>query len=164
VRSATGKIKTFDAPGAGTGLYQGTGSPGSTASLNQFGDVAGYYIDAGNVVHGYLRRAGGEITTFDIPGAGSQGIGCYSDCSVSLNDRGAITGYYIDANNVFHGFVRNPSGKVTSFDAPGANTAASSYSGTFPVNINDEGAITGYYLDANNVNHGFLLLPDHDCD
>jgi hypothetical protein len=76
-----------------------------------------------------------------------------------LNDFGAITGYYLDANNVYRGFVRNPEGKVTSFDAPAADTTPGSYNGTFPVSINDEGAITGYYLDSKEVNHGFLLLP-----
>jgi len=40
---------------------------------------------------------------------GSQGIGCYSDCSVGLNDQGAITGYYLDSNNVNHGFLLLPS-------------------------------------------------------
>jgi hypothetical protein len=78
---------------------------------------------------------------------------------VGLNDWGAITGYYLDANNVYHGFVRSPQGKVTTFDAPGADLTPGDYNGTFPVSINDQGAITGYYLDAKNVNHGFLLLP-----
>ncbi|MGO9266570.1 MAG: hypothetical protein ACLQBA_17105, partial [Candidatus Binataceae bacterium] len=159
VRSPDGKLSTFEAPGSGTGSYQGTGSPGSSVPLNQFGAIAGYYIDASNVVHGYLRSPWGDFTTFDVPGEGPQGIGCYSDCSVGLNDSGAITGYYLDANNVYHGFLRSPQGKVTTFNAPGANTTPGSYSGTFPVSINDQGAITGYYLDANNVNHGFLLLP-----
>ena len=162
VRSPEGKLTTFEAPGSGTGLYQGTGSPGSSVPLNQFGAIAGYYIDASNVVHGYLRAPWGEITTFDVPGEGSQGIGCYSDCSIGLNNWGAITGYYLDANNVFHGFVRSPWGNVTTFDAPGANTTPGAYSGTFPVSINDEGEITGYYLDTNNVNHGFVLLPSDD--
>jgi hypothetical protein len=31
--------------------------------------------------------------------------------------------------------------------------------GTLPVSINDEGVITGYYIDAKNVSHGFLLFP-----
>jgi hypothetical protein len=159
VRSPNGKLTAFEAPDAGMGPYQGTGSPGSSVALNQFGATAGYYIDASYVVHGYLRSPWGEITTFDVPGEGSQGIGCYSDCSVGLNDWGAITGYYLDANNVYHGFVRSRDGKFTTFDAPGANTTPGAYSGTFPVSINDQGAITGYYLDANNVNHGFLLLP-----
>jgi hypothetical protein len=159
VRSREGKLTSYEVPDAGTGPYQGTGSPGSSVPLNQFGATAGYYIDAGNVVHGYLRSPWGQITTFDIPDAGTQGIGCYNDCSIGLNDWGAVTGYYLDANNVYHGFVRSPWGKVSSFDAPNANTAPGSFSGTFPVSINDEGAITGYYLDANNVAHGFLRLP-----
>jgi hypothetical protein len=163
VRNPEGKFTTYNARGAGTGASQGTGSPGSAVPINLFGAIAGYYIDASFVVHGYLRSPWGEFTTFDIPGEGPQGIGCYADCSIGLNDFGAITGYYLDANNVYHGFVRSPQGKVTTFDAPGANTAAGSYSGTFPVSINDQGAITGYYLDANNVNHAFLREPS-GCD
>jgi uncharacterized membrane protein len=159
VRNPEGDFTTFEAPGSGTGPYQGTGSPGSSTPVNQFGATAGYYIDADNVVHGYLRSAWGDITTFDVPGGGPQGIGCFADCSVGLNDGGAITGYYLDANNVYHGFVRSPQGRVTTFDAPRANTTAGSYSGTFPVSINDQGAITGYYLDTNNVSHGFLRFP-----
>ena len=51
------------------------------------------------------------IVTFDAPGAGTgafQGTGCFafSDCSVLINDEGDITGYYLDTNNVFHGFLR----------------------------------------------------------
>jgi hypothetical protein len=109
-----------------------------------------------------------RIITFDAPDAGTaqyQGTGCfaYTDCSVLINNRGEITGYFLDTNNVYRGFVRSPWGNVTTFDAPGANTTPGAYSGTFPVSINDEGEITGYYLDANNVNHGFVLLPsDHD--
>lgn len=159
VRSPKGKFTTFDAPGGGTGPYQGTGSPGSSVPINLFGAIAGYYIDASDVVHGYLRNPWDGFTTFDIPGQESIGIGCYNDCSVGLNDWGAITGYYLDANNVYHGFVRSPLGIVTTFDAPGADTTANDYNGTFPVSINDQGEITGYYLDTQNVNHGFLLLP-----
>ncbi len=159
LRSPKGNFTAFEAPGSGAGSYQGTGSPGSSVPINQFGSVAGYYIDASNVVHGYVRFSWGEIKTFDVPGAGVYGIGCYNDCSVGLNDWGTVTGSYLDANSVYHGFVRSPFGDVTTFDAPGANTSVGSYSGTFPVSINDRGEITGYYLDANNVNHAFLLIP-----
>lgn len=159
LRTPEGRLTSFEAPGSGTGSYQGTGSPGSSSPLNQFGANAGYYIDASSLVHAYLRFPWGEITTFDVPGEGSGGIGCYNDCSIGLNDWGAITGFYLDASNVYHGFVRHPDGKVTTFDAPGANVTAGSYSGTFPVSINNRGEIAGYYLDSNGVNHGFLLLP-----
>jgi hypothetical protein len=160
LRSADGKLTKYNVPGAGTGLYQGTGCPGCVHPINQFGEIAGYYIDASTVVHGYMRSPAGEIMTFDAPpGAGSQGFGCFADCSLGLNDFGAITGYYLDANNVFHGFVRSPEGQITTFEAPGADTTANDFNGTFPVSINDWGVIAGYYVDVNNVVHGFLRLP-----
>ena len=102
VRNAKGKLKTFDVPGAGTGSYQGTGCPGCDLGLNQLGAIAGIYSDANSVNHGFLRSPDGKFTTFDAPGAGTgsyQGTGCFSDCPISLNDWGAITGSYIDANS-----------------------------------------------------------------
>ena len=51
VRAANGTITTFDAPGAGTGAGQGTADGG----INTAGDIAGYYLDAGYVIHGLLR-------------------------------------------------------------------------------------------------------------
>jgi hypothetical protein len=156
VRSPDGKLKTFDVPGAGTGSYQGTGCPGCGLGLNQFGATAGIYIDANSVEHGFLRSPSGKFTTFDAPGAGTdsgEGTGCPSDCSVSLNDWGAITGTYIDANFVFHGYLRSPNGKTATVDPRG-----SVY--TSPSGINDSGAITGTYIDANGVYHGFVRIPD----
>jgi hypothetical protein len=158
VRNAEGKGKltTFDVPGAGTGSYQGSGCPGCNLGLNQFGAIAGIYSDANSVNHGFLRSRDGKFTTFDAPGAGTdsfEGTGCFSDCPVSLNDWGAITGVYIDSSFVSHGYLRSPGGKIVTVDPVG-----STY--TFPDGINDFGVITGYYLDANNVFHGFLRIPD----
>ena len=159
LRSADGKLTTYDVPGAGTGLYQGTGCPGCSRPINLFGANAGFYIDGNNVVHGYLRSSAGKITTFDAPGEGPQGLGCFADCSMGLNDLGAITGSYLDANNVSHGYVRSPDGKFLTFDAPGADLTTNAFNGTFPVSINDWGVVTGYYVDKNNVIHGFVLIP-----
>lgn len=41
----------IDAPGAGTGVGQGTCAAGN----NSAGAVAGWYVDANNVAHGFLR-------------------------------------------------------------------------------------------------------------
>ncbi|MGH7744490.1 MAG: hypothetical protein ACRETP_03700 [Steroidobacteraceae bacterium] len=164
VRSPDGKLTEFDAPGAGTGQYQGTGCPGCFSGLNAAGAVASIYTDASYVFHSFLRSPEGRFTTIDAPGAGTgagQGTGCSSDCPTALNDWGAVAGNYIDANNVFHGFLRSPDGKLTEFDAPGAGTAAGQ--GTAcqfcGLGLNDFGEIAGTYLDANNVYHGFLRLP-----
>jgi hypothetical protein len=76
----------------------------------------------------------------------------------SINDAGDITGTYIDASGVAHGFVRAANGTMTPFDAPGAGTAGTSlFPGTAAVSINDLGDITGTYADASGVLHGFVL-------
>jgi len=56
----------------------------------------------------------------------------------SINLRGEVTGYFQDANDVVHGFVRNPGGRLTEFDAPGASTRFDR--GTVPLSINRSGA------------------------
>jgi hypothetical protein len=151
VRSPQGKFTTFDAPLAGTGSYQGTGCPGCSLGLNDWGAIAGSYIDAKGVSHGFLRGPDGTIASFDPPA--SKYTGCGSDCPVSLNDWGAITGIYFGANGVYHGYLRSPQGKFATVDPPGSV-------GTQPFSINNWGAITGNYLDANGVVHGFLRTPD----
>ena len=93
-------IITFDAPGAGTGAFEGT--QGLAISPN--GTITGLYADSGKVFHGYVRARDGTFITFDAPGAGTgpgQGTG-----GESINPAGTITGLYADANGLFHGFVR----------------------------------------------------------
>ena len=139
VRNAEGKLKTFDAPGAGTGSYQGTGCPGCFLGLNQLGAIAGIYIDANSANHGFVRSPDGKLTTFDAPGAGTasyQGTGCPSDCPVSLNDFGAITGIYVDANFVAHGYLRSPNGKYCDGRSCGSV-------GTLSFGLNDSGRLRG---------------------
>ena len=66
--------------------------------------IAGAYLDANTVNHGFARTSNGAITTFNAPGAGTaeyQGTNSYS-----INSSGTITGFYIDGGGVNHGFVR----------------------------------------------------------
>jgi hypothetical protein len=141
---AVGIFITFDAPGAGTGFFQGT----FPASINPAGAITGNSVDVNLVAHGFLRSSNGTFTTFDAPGAGT---GFFQGTfPASINPTGAITGYSWDANNVAHGFLRSNNGTFTTFNAPRAVI------GTFPASINPAGAITGYSWDTNFVGHGFL--------
>ena len=152
LRTADGTFTTYDAPGAGTGMFQGT-FIGTVDCLNPAGTIAGVYLDASNVYHGYVRASDGTITDFDVPGAGTGPFqGSYP---VGINQRGTIEGEYIDASNVGHGFVREANGAITTFDVPGAGTGPGQ--GTLPANINAPGDITGWYIDASSVAHGFSL-------
>jgi len=98
--------------------------------------------------HSQAFSATATFVTFDVPGAGA---GSYQGTSPSsINLEGEITGLYIDASSLAHGFLRSPLGFLTTFDAPGE------INGTYPSSINLLGAVTGYYYDVNFVGHGFL--------
>jgi hypothetical protein len=161
VRDRGGAITTFAAPGAGTGPGQGTFTT-VTNGLNPGGAVTGWYLDANNVFHGFVRTSNGAITTFDVPGAGT-GTGSFQGTfPEGINPEGAVTGASQDASNVLHGFVRAPNGAITTFDVPGAGTAA--FQGTLAFTpsgaISAAGTILGNYIDASNVVHGFVRAPN----
>jgi hypothetical protein len=105
VRAANGMITTFVAPGAGpagSSMLSGTGA----ASINDWGDIAGFYVDASGVLHGFVRTSNGTITPFDAPGAGPAGTSLFpGTIAASINDSGDITGTYADPSGVFHGYV-----------------------------------------------------------
>jgi hypothetical protein len=152
IRDPFGRLATFDAPGAGKGLDQGTGCPGCNLGVDLWGTIAGTYTDANYVFHGFVRSPNGQFTTFDATGAGnaaSEGTGCPSDCPVGLNNFGVITGSYFDASGTQHGYVRSARGTFTTVDPAGTIL-------TQPEAINDAGTIVGYFLDGNLVLHGFI--------
>jgi len=61
----------------------------------------------------------------------------------------------VDTNNVTHGFLRALDGRITTIDVVGA-------AGTLAAGINDPGAITRFYADANGIGHGFLWTGEHE--
>jgi hypothetical protein len=152
LRSPTGHITTVEAPGA-TNTF--------AAQITPAGVIAGDYLDASSNLHGYLRAPNGNITTFEAPGAGTGADpqGTFTGFVDCVNPEGAMTGSVGDASNVIHGYVRAPNGKITTFDAPGADTIDAG-NGTFPAGINLFGTIEGNYFDASNVSHGFVRAPD----
>jgi hypothetical protein len=84
-------ITTFDAPGAGTGLRQGT----YALCINPSGTIIGFVRGANEVRHGFVRSQDGSFIIFDAPGAGTaagQGTRAYS-----INPGGTITGFFSDS-------------------------------------------------------------------
>src|SRR5262245_20435200 len=147
-----GSFTMFNAPGAGTAAGQGTRG----YSINPSGTITGHFTDSVNVAHGYVRSNQGVFTIFDAPGAGAgPGQGTFPAFSPHLiNPNGAITGYYFDSAFVYHGFLRDRNGVITTFDAPGAGTGA--LQGTQSFAISPSGQITGFYFDETTAVHGFL--------
>src|SRR6266576_4828283 len=54
-------VITFDAPGAGTGSYQGT----IATAISAAGVIAGYYFDSNWGCHGFVRNADVTVMAFD---------------------------------------------------------------------------------------------------
>ena len=149
-------ITTFNVPGAGIGPGQGATFAGN---INPPGVIAGRYVDATGVAHGFLRGPDGVITAFNAPNAGTgPGQGTFVFTGYCLNPAGAIAAASLDASNVYHGVLRTPDGTMTTFDPPGAGTGP--FQGTLPLGINQEGTIEGFYVDASDSNHGFLRTSD----
>jgi hypothetical protein len=158
-RFASGKLIEFDAPGAGTEANQGNlllNQGTFPISINPAGEIAGSYVDAKDVMYGFVRDKGGKFTTFAVPGQGTdagQGVVVYNN-----NPAGAVAGWYLDAYFVQHGFVRTPGGTFTTFDAPNADTV-DAYYGTFVTGLNPAGLLAGYVLDTNSVYRAFVAIP-----
>jgi hypothetical protein len=149
------KLVIFDAPGAGTGAFEGTVGYG----INPAGAIVGVYADTSNVGHGFLRARDGTFTTFDAPGSGGSNV--LGTAAYNINPQGAIAGVVVDNNNVSHGFLRAPNGAITIFDAPGAGTASNQ--GTlvgYPDCLNPAGAIAGAYQDAGSVLQPYVRATD----
>src|ERR1700678_1647874 len=113
----------------GTAMYQ-------TLNLSK-NSVPGYGLALLLVAFGSHAAAAAQpvYTTFDPPGS----VETFPE---SINDTGAISGWYYDSKGMPHGFVRTNDGTITSFDPPGSTA-------TFSYGINRTGVIAGYYADSN---------------
>jgi hypothetical protein len=136
LRARDGTITTFDAPGAVNGT--------TPNDINPAGAITGYFGDA-NGDHGFLRAPDGTITTFDVSGFF---LGALAN---SINPAGAIAGDYFDETG-FHVFIRAPDGTFTTADPPGSTATEGGI-------INHAGAVTGFYYDTSNAEHGFIFFP-----
>ena len=129
----------FTAPGS----IAATGGT-ATYSVNDAGQVVGYYTDSNGIYHGYLMT-GSSFTALDYPGAAQYG----GTVANGINNAGVVTGYYYDdSSGDFSGFTWN-NGVFTTLNVPGAlDTAITA--------INDRGDLAGYYVDANGNLDGFV--------
>ena len=177
VRSKSGALTTFRA-----------GDDTQVVDMNQAGDVVGYATigregNSPEKILGFVRKAQGETTPFEVSGApyteghavlssgvvaGNSTRGAFlrsTEGTITLfdgrvqamNSRGTITGTIRDASNVRHGLVRASDGTVETFDIPGADTGFNG--GPVPSGINARGEIVGTYSQGGQ-SFGFVRAPD----
>ena len=90
------------------------GEPGATfvfsqiLGVNDHGIAVGYYGDSTNSQHGFIYNTNtGQYTFLDDPSeAFCNGVEVTQ--ITGINNAGQITGFYSDANGVFHGFAARP--------------------------------------------------------
>ncbi len=112
--------------------------------INDAADVVGWYVDASETIHGFLKNSAGySIIEFPgiLSGTSPQGI----------NSSGIIVGYYPDSSGSLHGFVKSSSGFET-VDYPSATF-------TTILGINSSGQIVGMYRDIAGQYHSFQANP-----
>ena len=107
--------------------------------INNFGSIVG----AGNIgdlkFHGFKRWSNGNVAILDYPGA-------VQTIPTSINDSGAIVGYYTDSSGQSHGFLY-VNGKWAPLDYPkaaGTSLAGISNAGLIVGNANVNGAQTAF--------------------
>lgn len=128
--------------------------------INDFDVAAGEYQDSAGVWHGFVRTAGGIITTIDAPGASTvpasvpcptqDGSGPTAGTQVlGINRSGDVSGHFWDTSNNEHGFVLSHTGTFTQIDFPGAFQTGGG-------GLNDFGVVVGHYVDASCNASGYI--------
>jgi hypothetical protein len=111
---------------------------------NDVGQAVGYYStakDGSAPDHPYLyNEMGGVFELLTIPNSTSAQ-------ATGINNAGNICGFFVDSNQVNHGWLL-VGGNLTQLDYPDST-------GTQALGINKGGIVVGFYTDSSNLTHGF---------
>jgi hypothetical protein len=112
--------------------------------INNRGYTDGFYIDNPGTNRGFLDIKG-NFTTVDFPGTTLNQL-------LGLNNLEQAAGYYADAAGIDHPCIFDNKGGVFFVITIPAATGGAQATG-----INDNGSISGFYIDSKGTNHGFLI-------
>lgn len=125
-------------------------------SINNFGQTAGFYIDTAGNNHGFLK-VGGTFRTVDFPDTTSTSPAINQ--LLGLNDPLRFAGYYADAAGNDHAYIYFYFGAAFEvLTIPGAVSAqATGITDPPPPATVGTGQVSGFYIDAAGITHGFWL-------
>ncbi len=176
------------------GTFTPENYPNSTMTqvigINNSVTTSGFYVDTNSVTHGFYHTSNGTFTNVDFPGTPfnqllsqndhQQAAGYYSLSSnnstpdfpyvydevggifevitipgavggaqaTGINNSGEVCGFFIDTNQVNHGWLLN-AGVFLQLDYPNSTS-------TQALGVNNNGQVVGSYMDAGGLTHGFL--------
>jgi len=141
----TAQYTMIDPPGAVNGTW--------AWAISNSSAVAGWYLDAKNAYHGFLRAPDGTYTTIDV-GSGGETV------AYAIDDKGAVGGSYVDRKtNKCPGYLRTPKGKAKKFDPPDDGSVWGRFC-LFDGPLNSHSTLIGGYPDPNGMYHSFFRLKD----
>jgi len=120
--------------------------------INNTLTTAGFYVDYAGKTHGFFRTSNGTFTTVDFPGAPT---------STSFNQLLSQNDYY-EAAGYYSASIGNTTPDIPYiYDEVGGVfhvlTIPGAVGGAQATGINNTGVVCGFFIDANGVNHGYLL-------
>jgi uncharacterized membrane protein len=136
--------------------------------INNNGLVVGFFVGNDNQDHGFFfdssKTSASTVTGIAIPDptiptitGEPAGTSFVFSQILGINDSGIAVGYYGDSTGSQHGFFYNTNtGKYTFLDDPNAAFNADGVEITQITGITNSGEISGFYSDANGVQHGFI--------
>ena len=114
--------------------------------LNDNGEVSGAIVEvSASSAYGFVRTADGTVTPIGVAG-GTRVRG--------IDNHGEIVGWYVSGGSesaVAHGFLRNPSGVIATFDLPGTDNF------TQVLAVNNHGQVAGTW---GRTYAGFVSIAD----
>ncbi|HTU50051.1 MAG TPA: hypothetical protein VMF56_05615 [Acidobacteriaceae bacterium] len=150
----SGRYITYSAPG------QPTGTDTAIGAINNHRQFCGFVLSPPYTTYQAFVSINGALTLFSVDGSSD------TEC-VGINNLNTSVGLYTDSSGVYHGWSRDASGVITTFDVPGAASVlgaapctGGNAAGTVPDGINDKGYISGHYWDASYNEHGFVRSPN----
>jgi probable HAF family extracellular repeat protein len=112
----------------------------------------GFYVDNSGITHGFFRTSNGQFTTVDFPG--SQ-IATEFNQLLSQNDNYQAAGYYSNS-------IANTTPDIPyTYDEVGGVfhviMIPAAVGGAQATGINNSGVTCGFFIDVNQVNHGWII-------
>ena len=121
--------------------------------INNNGLVAGFFSTDGVTSHGFLYDMSAK--TFSLLADPNVGNFLFSQV-LGINDHDEAVGYYGTTNGSQHGFLYNiATGQYTFLDDP-SQALINGVSITQITGISNSGEITGFYVGADGLQHGFF--------
>jgi hypothetical protein len=118
--------------------------------LNDKNETFGSYFDNGTgVENAWVRIKNGAVIPIQVPDGTGGSFGQY------INNKGVLSGNYLDDNGAIHSFTRTRSGVITELE-DAQNAGSGDGQGSQGIGINNKGDIAGGVFDSNNHMIGFI--------